>query len=153
MLSRRAVLSRRLLTPMADNVFLIEESSDPASMEEEGCPGEFHLEGVTLFSVSIFGILGNLFFIIIFSSRKKAINTFHSIMVCLAYFDIVYLTSAVFIFSLPVLWPGLANSFFFTRSITLLLPTAHISINGTQGQKKTENIYVVCSQILHSSIA
>ena len=61
-LSRRAVLSRRLLTPMANNVFLIEKSSDSASMEEEGCPGEFHLEGVTLFSVSIFGILGNLFF-------------------------------------------------------------------------------------------
>jgi hypothetical protein len=52
-------------------------------------------------------------------------------MVCLAIFDLVYMSSSLFIFSLPILWPQVANTFFFTHSITILLPTAHIGLDGS----------------------
>ena len=80
--------------------------------------------------VAIVGIIGNIIFILIFSCHAKKINTFHSLMVCMAYFDTIYLSSSMFIFAVPLLWPPISQTFLFTHSITLLLPTAHIGING-----------------------
>ena len=91
---------------------------------------EFYVEGVILMIVAIIGITGNIIFILIFSCHAKKINTFHSLMVCMAYFDTIYLTSSLFIFAVPLLWPPISRTFLFTHSITLLLPTAHIGING-----------------------
>ena len=53
-------------------------------------------------------------------------------MVWLAVFDTVYLSSALVIFSIPILWPGIAVTKVFTRLITVLLPTAHIGLNGEE---------------------
>ena len=91
---------------------------------------EFYVEGVLLMIVAIVGIIGNIIFILIFSCHAKKINTFHSLMVCMAYFDTIYLSSSMFIFAVPLLWPPISQTFLFTHSITLLLPTAHIGING-----------------------
>ena len=52
---------------------------------------EFYIEGVMLLVVAVLGILGNIFFILLFSCRRKRLNTFHSLMVSLAYFDSLYL--------------------------------------------------------------
>ena len=51
-------------------------------------------------------------------------------MVCMAYFDTLYLASSVAIFAVPLVRPPLAHTFLFTHLITILLPTAHIGING-----------------------
>ena len=91
---------------------------------------EFYIEGVMLLGVAVLGILGNLFFIIVFSSRTKKINTFHSLMVSLAYFDSLYIVCSVFVFALPLLYPTCATTFLFTNSITVLLPLAHVGLNG-----------------------
>ena len=42
----------------------------------------------------------------------------------------VYLLSSVFIFSVPVLVPGLATSRAFCHLISFLLPLAHLSLSG-----------------------
>ena len=93
---------------------------------------EFYIEGVMLLGVAVLGILGNLFFITVFSSsrRTKKINTFHSLMVSLAYFDSLYIICSVFVFALPLVYPACATTFLFTNSITILLPLAHIGLNG-----------------------
>ena len=52
---------------------------------------EFYVEGVMLLVVAILGIIGNVFFIVLFSRRRKSLKTFHSLMVSLAYFDSLYL--------------------------------------------------------------
>ena len=51
-------------------------------------------------------------------------------MLCLGYVDTLYLTSALLIFSVPLLWPMVATTRTFTNMITILLPAAHISLNG-----------------------
>ena len=56
-------------------------------------------------------------------------------MVWLAVFDTVYLSSALVIFSVPILWPEISVTAVFTRLITLLLPTAHIGLNGSRSIK------------------
>ena len=93
---------------------------------------EFYIEGVMLLGVAVLGILGNLFFIIVFSTsrRTKKINTFHSLMVSLAYFDSLYIVCSVFVFALPLVYPACSTTFLFTNSITILLPLAHIGLNG-----------------------
>ena len=90
---------------------------------------EFYVEGVMLLGVAVLGILGNLFFIIVFSSSKK-INTFHSLMVSLAYFDSLYIVCSVFVFAMPLIYPACATTFLFTNSITILLPLAHVGLSG-----------------------
>ena len=102
-------------------------------MEDFSDTFEFYVEGVLLFIVAVIGIIGNISFIIIFSAHQKKLNTFHSLMVCLAYFDTIYLASSLFIFSLPLLTPRIAQTYIFTNAITVLLPTAHMGINGKVG--------------------
>ena len=53
-------------------------------------------------------------------------------MLCLAYVDTLYLTSALLIFSVPLLWPRVATTWTFTNMITFLLPVAHITLNGRE---------------------
>ena len=53
-----------------------------------------------------------------------------SLMLCLGYVDTLYLSSALVIFSVPLLWPMVATTRTFTNMITFLLPAAHISLNG-----------------------
>ena len=100
---------------------------------------EFYVEGVLLFIVAVIGIIGNISFIIIFSTHQKKLNTFHSLMVCLAYFDTIYLASSLFIFSLPLLTPRIAQTYIFTHAITVLLPTAHMGINGKCGNAGSDS--------------
>ena len=100
---------------------------------------EFYVEGILLFIVAVVGIIGNISFIIIFSTHQKKLNTFHSLMVCLAYFDTIYLASSLFIFSLPLLTPRIAQTYIFTHAITVLLPTAHMGINGKCGNAGSDS--------------
>ena len=53
-------------------------------------------------------------------------------MLCLGYVDTLYLSSALLIFSVPLLWPGVENTWTYTNMITFLLPAAHITLNGTE---------------------
>ena len=46
---------------------------------------EFYAEGLLLMIVAIVGIIGNALFILLFSCNAKKINTFHSLMVSLAW--------------------------------------------------------------------
>ena len=63
---------------------------------------EFYIEGVMLLVVAVLGILGNFFFIIVFSCKKN-INTFHSLMVSLACFDSLYLSCSGMLYSQYIL--------------------------------------------------
>ena len=60
---------------------------------------EFYVEGLLLMIVAIIGIIGNVLFILLFSCRANKINTFHSLMVSLAWADSVYLSSSLFVFA------------------------------------------------------
>ena len=60
---------------------------------------EFYVEGLLLMAVAIVGIIGNVFFILLFSCHANKINTFHSLMVCLAWADCLYLSSSLFVFA------------------------------------------------------
>ena len=91
---------------------------------------EWWIEGLLLFITANIGIIGNLAFVTIFTINRKNINTFHSLMVFLALFDAIYLIAAMLIFSVPILWPNISTTSVFTHLITILLPTAHIGING-----------------------
>ena len=62
-----------------------------------------------------------------------------SLMVWLAVFDTVYLSSALVIFSIPILWPEISVTKVFTHLITVLLPTAHIGLNGEIIRVKLNN--------------
>ena len=48
---------------------------------------EFYVEGLLLMVVAIVGIIGNVLFILLFSCHANKINTFHSLMVSLAWAD------------------------------------------------------------------
>ena len=52
-------------------------------------------------------------------------------MFCLALVDVLYLSSALLIFSVPLLWPLVSTTWTFTTLITVLLPLAHITLNGS----------------------
>lgn len=60
---------------------------------------EFYVEGLLLMIVAIIGIIGNVLFILLFSCRASKINTFHSLMVSLAWADSVYLSSSLIVFA------------------------------------------------------
>ena len=60
---------------------------------------EFYVEGLLLMVVAIIGIIGNVLFILLFSCNAKKINTFHSLMVSLAWADSLYLSSSLFVFA------------------------------------------------------
>ena len=53
-----------------------------------------------------------------------------SLMLWLAVFNIIYLSSCLVVSSVPSLWLDLLGTKVFTRLITILLPTAHIGFNG-----------------------
>ena len=59
-------------------------------------------------------------------------------MVWLAVFDMVYLSSALVIFSIPILWPQISVTMVFTHLITYLLPIAHIGLNGETSMNSLE---------------
>ena len=110
----------------------VKMSQSPAATEDQTFADlfEFYIEGVLLLAVAVMGIIGNLFFIIVFSSRKKKINTFHGLMVSLAYFDSLYIACSVFVFAMPLIYPACATTSIFTNAITILLPLAHVGLNG-----------------------
>ena len=62
--------------------------------------------------------------------RKEKLNTFHGLMLSLAYFDSLYIACSVFLFALPLVYPACATTFLFTNSITVLFPLAHVGLNG-----------------------
>ena len=72
--------------------------------------------------------------------------------VSLAWADSLYLASSMFVFAVPLLWPGVAHTFLFTHLITLLLPTAHIGING-KNRKLSRFYYFYFSQVIYLNIS
>ena len=71
-------------------------------------------------------------------------------MLCLGYVDTLYLSSALVIFSVPLLWPRVENTWTFTNLITVLLPAAHISLNGKDwtGATNILRLMIVSASIL-----
>ncbi len=71
-----------------------------------------------------------------------------SLMVWLAVFDTVYLSSALVIFSIPILWPEISVTKVFTHLITVLLPTAHIGLNGEIIRVKLNKFMIILPEII-----
>ena len=65
---------------------------------------EFYVEGLLLMVVAIVGIIGNVLFILLFSCHANKINTFHSLMVSLAWADCLYLSSSLFVFAVKIIY-------------------------------------------------
>ena len=92
---------------------------------------EYLVEGVFLFITALLGLLGNILFIYIFNFNVAVkLKTFQSLMICLAYFDILYLSAALFVFSVPLLAPTVSDTFLFTHSITYLYPLTYMGLTG-----------------------
>ena len=53
-----------------------------------------------------------------------------SLMICSAFFDIVYLTCSVIVFSAPLIWPHLQSNFIFNKAIIIILPLANMGLTG-----------------------
>ena len=82
---------------MADSMEVVEEKVDMF---------KFLVEGVLMVSIGLVGALGNFLCIHVFS-KASAQKSFHHLMVTLAIFDLLYITMAFLLFSLPELYIGL----------------------------------------------
>ena len=64
---------------------------------------EFYVEGLLLMVVAIIGIIGNVLFILLFSCNAKKINTFHSLMVSLAWASLFRMNTSFCFSTAPII--------------------------------------------------
>ena len=62
----------------------------------------FIVEGILLVAIGLFGIIGNIWGIAVFSKTQKC---FHNLMLALAIFDLLYILATVLLFGLPAIYP------------------------------------------------
>lgn len=86
---------------------------------------EYVLEGILLLIAGLFGILGNIGAILVFS-RQRMQRNFHALMVALASFDLVYIIVNCFIFSFPQFFPNFNRSFLYCYLLPFVLPAAQV---------------------------
>jgi len=91
---------------------------------------EFFVEGILLVIVASFGIVGSVCSFVVFSTQAVH-KTFHNLLLLLSVFDMVYLLTAVPLFSVPQLFSSPAINHLVVLSLPHLLPVAHIGMVGS----------------------
>ena len=72
----------------------------------ENC--RFYIEGVAMLPVSIIGIIGNIFSMIVLACPEMQ-SDFNHLLIGLSTFDFIYLLMSTFIFALPILSQSYAS--------------------------------------------
>lgn len=91
----------------------------------------FIFEGVLLTTFGILGIVGNVAAVIVFILRIHIQRNFHSLMICLAVYDLIYIISNILIFSLPLFFDEYLTSGTYYHIMPLALPLAQIGMTGS----------------------
>ncbi|XP_059087608.1 FMRFamide receptor-like [Tigriopus californicus] len=110
--------------------FHVNSSSSPTpAWTEEASSFDFVFEGVTLSTVTLLGLAAN-FLAIVVLLRPRMRSSFHTLLVALAFFDVLYLMMSQMIFG----FPGLSR-YYENRIYPLILPfcygCAHIGRVGS----------------------
>jgi len=80
--------------------------------------------------IGVFGVLGNISCIISLSVKSNVRN-FHRLMMFTAVYELLYITMAIILFSLPHIAPSISESPSFKRCVPVFLPLAHIALTGS----------------------
>ena len=68
---------------------------------EDASITEFVFEGILSSVISVFGFLGNIGAIVLFTKMKRQLK-FHRLMMMLSAFDLIYVTLSFMLFALPI---------------------------------------------------
>ena len=68
---------------------------------EDASITEFVFEGILSSVISVFGFLGNIGAIVLFTTMKRQLK-FHRLMMMLSAFDLIYVTLSFMLFPLPI---------------------------------------------------
>ena len=68
---------------------------------EDASITEFVFEGILSSVISVFGFLGNIGAIVLFTKMKRQLK-FHRLMMMLSAFDLIYVTLSFMLFPLPI---------------------------------------------------
>ena len=85
---------------MNENVTLDASNAAAAGPMEEELVTEFVFEVILLSVISLFGLLGNISAIILFTTMKRQLK-FHRLMMMLSAFDLIYVALSFTLFALP----------------------------------------------------
>ena len=109
---------------------IVDNSSSVGEKEEEVYyqkSMEFIFEVVLLLAVGIFGLVGNISAIILFSRLKNQLK-FHQLMMTLSAFDTLYVVVSILLFAMPQLSKAYIESGAHHYILPKALPVAQVSI-------------------------
>ena len=81
-------------------------------------------------TIGIFGIIGNLSTFVVFL-RQRFLKTFHILMMSLAAFDLLLITTCILIFCIPQFSETYRKSEYFNYSFPYVIPIAQIAMTGS----------------------
>ncbi|XP_059082321.1 G-protein coupled receptor daf-37-like [Tigriopus californicus] len=92
----------------------------------------FVTEGLVNSVVSTFGLVGNVSAIVILATQKLDLHSFlRHILIALAVFDIIFLVTTFFLYSLPLFSSGYHDHFYQILAPKLLIPLSQIALTGS----------------------
>ena len=83
---------------MVENTTTVKEA--PVGPIEEELVTEFVFEVILLSVISLFGLIGNISAIVLFTTMKRQLK-FHRLMMMLSAFDLIYVALSFILFALP----------------------------------------------------
>ena len=83
-----------------NNTPLENDTTNQLEEDDESQMTEFVFEVIFLSVISVFGLLGNIGAIVLFTTMKKQLK-FHRLMMMLSAFDLIYVALSFMLFALP----------------------------------------------------
>ena len=91
---------------------------------------QFYIEGVVLLIFGIFGTIGNVAAIVVFA-RQNLQKSFHALMLSLAAFDLLFITTCVLIYCIPQFSLDYAHSAGYKYSFPWVKSIAEVAMTGS----------------------
>eukprot|EP00093_Oithona_nana_P008765 08765.XXX_270950_269375_1 [CDS] Oithona nana genome sequencing. len=98
--------------------------------EDKESVTEFVFEVILLSGISLFGLIGNISAIVLFTTMKRQLK-FHRLMMMLSAFDLIYVALSFMLFALPKLYPEFEESGAHSIFLPKALPLAQIALTGS----------------------
>ena len=95
-------LSTIKMSDLESNLTLLGENitQEEASTSDKESVTEFVFEVILLSGISLFGLIGNISAIVLFTTMKRQLK-FHRLMMMLSAFDLIYVALSFMLFALP----------------------------------------------------
>ena len=91
---------------------------------------EYYVEGVFLLIIGTFGIIGNVSAIVVFT-RQNLQKSFYGLMLSLAAFDLLYITTSILCYGIPPLSPEYKESAIYNYSFAWIRSLVQIAMTGS----------------------